>query len=624
MKKLSPVTWLFPLAALLFLVGLGSYDLWPADEPRFAEVAREMIDSGDALVPRVNGERYLEKPPLFFWAIALCSLPQGEVSAWSARLPSVLGALLVLVFSYLLARDLFSRRVAMWTVLVLAAMARFWWQARTAQIDMFLTGFMTLALYALHRWDKDRGARWLLVLYASMAAGMLAKGPPALVFPLLFVFTYYWKRPADRRQLHWVIGTLAAIALTALWYLPARMAGADAAPEALEAGIGGNLFRNTIGRFFLGVSKAQWPWYYVQSIPVDILPWTLFLPWTLPWIWRKRNSNDAMRLLWCWVVPALIFFSLSIGKRALYLLPLYPVFGIWIAASVLDLMDAADRVPWRKRTGYVWAALLLLLGLAQAVLPFTEYSDALQWPVVAFSLVALLLGGYAICRVWLTDASRLHVLIASQMCVLLLAGACTILPVLNAYKSARAICEPVRVLSEAGAAFDLYSVGFSREEYVFYSKHFHTPILTDLVGKEDIAPENLLEVAALQRDAQKRIADAVEEVPIVDMANVSPEERDTLFQAIEDAIAEAGEKAERFREFEAAIMEEIARFTEIFASERPAFLFVQDEDWRWILPLHQTVPAYHVVRHMNVGRRDVLLLANDAGVALLDTHSPSS
>ena len=126
----------------------------------------------------------------------------------------------------------------------------------------------------------------------------------------------------------------SAFALLTLWLVPARASISDEIGTEVQAEIGGNLFRQTVGRFFLGVSHFEWPWYYLENLPVDLLPWTLFLPYALLFAWRHRRAGQSERFLLAWTVPALIFFSISLGKRALYLLPLYPAFAILLSGRM--------------------------------------------------------------------------------------------------------------------------------------------------------------------------------------------------------------------------------------------------------------------------------------------------
>src|SRR5690606_38065267 len=127
------------------------YALWPADEPRFGEVAREILQTGNWLVLHVNGEPYMEKPPLFCWLIAIVSAPFGDVSEFTARMPSIAAALVTVLFTFLITARMTGSRQALMAALVLMTASRFWWQARTAQIDMVLTACLTVAFYAFWR-----------------------------------------------------------------------------------------------------------------------------------------------------------------------------------------------------------------------------------------------------------------------------------------------------------------------------------------------------------------------------------------------------------------------------------------------------------------------------------------
>lgn len=613
------VLFLLVLGTVVFAPAIGTHDLWPADEPRYAQVAREMRDSGDYLTPRINGEPYNEKPPLLFWAIAAASKPFGGVTAVSARIPSVVSALVVVALTYLLAARLYDPRVAFWSALLLITANRFWWQATHAQIDMLLTAFMTGCLYAFWRWHQERRPAWLWVFYACSAAGVYAKGPVGIIFPLLLIFAYYWRRPEPRKQTHWVWGVLAVAVLIALWFVPARIAASREAETVVHQAVASNLFHQTVGRFILGVSKAQWPWYYLETLPVDWLPWSLFLPWTLYYVWKRRRESSEMRFLLCWIVPAFVFFSISIGKRALYLLPLYPAMAILIARSVLELMNSG-RITWRRRTGLVWAIVLFVAALGPFALRFSKYPGAWDPRLMVFSACAVAFGFVTLYHWKRTGMDRLHALVAAHFAGLAIIAALVVLPVVNQFKSARPFCEPVRILAESGEQFRLYSVGFSREEYIFYSHHFHTPVLTDLLDLETDKPLELRENAELQKRMKDSIADALEEVPIEIIDTITAEELRTLEAALEDA-ADDEVPPEMLEQFRKALARETDAFLDAFESDTAAFLFVMEQDWRWILPIHPKARSYPVLRSEQVGSRYVLLIANEAGAALLEKHA---
>ncbi|HNR33520.1 MAG TPA: hypothetical protein PKI11_21695, partial [Candidatus Hydrogenedentes bacterium] len=402
----------------------------------------------------------------------------------------------------------------------------------------------------------------------------------------------------------------------AAWYVPARMLAAETAEQAVTSGMGGNLFRNIVGRLFLGVSKAQPPWYYATTIPVDLLPWTLLLPWAAPWIWRRRGADKAMRFLWCGTAPALVFFSISVGKRAVYILPLFPLVAVLLAVAALDL---ADRGParWRRWMGAAWGLILLVVAAGPLILRFTEYSHFANEPLLEFAVLAGACGAAALGLSLFTRMARLHVVFAATFAALALAAVWAVFPLVNTLKSARSFCEPVRILAEQGAAFRLYSVGFSREEYVYYSRRPHTEAFASLIGEVPTDMDELMAVADAQKRARKLIAEAVADVAIADIAAVTEAEREALWRAIEDAVDDADEEVQGLRAFEHDLIAEVDAFAALFAVPEPVFVFVQEEDWRWLLPLFTTVPPYHVVRHQGVGRREVLLLANDSGRRLL-------
>jgi len=360
----------FLLAAVLFFINLGGYDLWPPDEPRFALIAREMMQSGDYLTPRVNGVAYEEKPPLMFWGIALLSWPLGDVNEWTARIPSALGGLTTVVFACLLARSMFGARIAFWAALMLTTTFRFWWEARVGQLDMVLTAWLTIACFALWRWHKERRGVYLVLLYAAMALGALTKGPPGFIFPALAVIAFYWRDKKEVKHLRPIAGLALAAVPLAAWLIPARMAASAGHQSDAGQMVVTNIFRQTLQRFFVGVTHANPPWYYLEHLPLDLLPWTLFLPWCAVWVWKRRKQSEEVRFLLSWIVPAFVFFCIAIENRAIYLLPIYPTLAILLSCSMIDLAGNASA-RWRRWMSGLWGACLVVAGAALLAMPYT-------------------------------------------------------------------------------------------------------------------------------------------------------------------------------------------------------------------------------------------------------------
>ena len=609
---------LVALGALLFFLNTWGYDLWPADEPRFGEIPREMMQSGNYLAPYCNAEPYKEKPPLLFWCIAAASAPFGDVTEFSARFPSGLAALGTVLLTYLIARRLFGSKAGFWSAMVLMTMAFFWTEARSVRCDMLLTLWMTLAWYALTRFEDDKQPRWLILLYAAMALGLYTKGPAALVFPLGFIIAFYWRRKDERRALHWFIGLLAAVALVLVWYIPARMVLPPTPQTPETASVGRELFHQIIGRLVLGVSKAEPPWYYLYNVPPGMLPWMLFLPWTLLYAWRHRSDGGAMRSVLCWLIPAFLFFTISTGKRHVYVLPIYPALAILTAQSVLDLAES-DRARWRKWTAVAWALALIAIGAGPFLILKTEYRDAWSPLFAVFSICAF---GFAAATLWRalkTDVRALHVSMAAHFTVLAVLAATLFYPALDPYKGASDFCKPIRELSERKADFNLYSVAFSREEYVFYARHFHKRALMDDIHVALPQPIDAKTERKYQDALFGAIQKALHEAGLMDPTTATADQIRAAQIAMAKAVQESGVEPQYATAFLAVLRGNIQQFEHEFLQSAPAFAFVQEDDWTWILPFLTMPLDIKAVAQRNVGQREMLLLANDAGKTVLES-----
>lgn len=347
--------WLLLLGFALVLIatGIGLRDPWPADEPRFALVARDMVASGEWLLPRVGGEIYADKPPLFFWLIAL-GLELTHSLPVAFLLPSLLAALGCVFLVYDLARRLWNRETGLAAGLALLLMVQFVWQARQAQIDATLCFWTTLSLYGLLRhlllgpqW------RWYVAGWAAAGLGVITKGVGFL--PLLILIPYaalrgsHWEpRKPSGGGMRWLAGPLAFILAVGIWLAPMLLAATnDPAVAAYRDEI---LFRQTVGRYSNAWHHRE-PFYYflVQVIPWLWMPLTLLVPW-LAGRWRKALGARDLRiaLLLSWVALVVLFFSLSTGKRGVYVLPAAPAFALACAPYLIELasLRAVQRAVW--------------------------------------------------------------------------------------------------------------------------------------------------------------------------------------------------------------------------------------------------------------------------------------
>lgn len=373
--------WLLLLAGVvLFSAGLGLRDPWPADEPRFALIARDMVRSGQWLFPHVGGELYSDKPPLFMWLTAFCYALTGELRI-AFLLPSLLAGLGMLALVHDLARRIWNRRIALAAGLLLLVSLQFTLQARTAQLDALVAFWTTLGLYGLLRhlllgpdW------RWYAAGGFAMGLGIITKGVGFLPLFVLLPWAWLrWRRPGalpriDGTWRQWLLAPAALLVPIACWLVPMALVVWWSGDPALAAYRDDLLLRQTVTRYAATWTHLRPAWYYVVAvIPWAWLPATLALPWLLP-DWRRRLARGDARywLLLGYVACVVLFFSLSPGKRGVYVLPALPAFVL--AAAPLLAGDLLKRPGLRRLCAVlggvaglaaVAVAAALLLGIGR-------------------------------------------------------------------------------------------------------------------------------------------------------------------------------------------------------------------------------------------------------------------
>ncbi len=337
--------------AFLFFYGIGHFGLIGADEPRYAQVAHEMLERRDWITPVLGGHAWLEKPPLYYWQAMLAYSLLG-VSETTARLPSAVDATLLVIAIYFFFLR-FRRGVEVDAALMTASCAGVVGFARAASMDMGLTAAFGVAMLAWWAWRESESRIYLGIFYACLALGTLAKGPvaPALAVIVIVLFaaaTREWKLLV---RSVWLPGVLLFCAIALPWYIAVQVRN----PQFFREFI----LEHNLARFSTDLYHHRQPfWYYLPVMALALAPWTIFaiaafVDLLRNWAQRTSTSGDPDLDLQfnlfacCWLVVPVAFFSISQSKLPGYILPAVPAGAVLIANYLRrHLESAAPASKW--------------------------------------------------------------------------------------------------------------------------------------------------------------------------------------------------------------------------------------------------------------------------------------
>ncbi|MCR4316425.1 MAG: glycosyltransferase family 39 protein [Planctomycetes bacterium] len=375
------------IAAIVFSAvacfgGTFNHSLWAPDEPRVAEIGREMFVSGDFVVPTLGGEPFLEKPPLYWWA--MCGLYElFGVSDGVARLTSSVAAFALLLLIFDLTRRLANPVAGLCALFIHATTPGFFLMTLRCVVDSWLALFVFLGYYAFARIlqgsESDRSrAGLVLLLYVSAGFAFLTKGPigVALIFGPIVIWIAATRNFAPFRSWAHFPGIAALIGLCALWpYLLFQRGGSELLSEYFD----GNVF----GRFFSPEREgdtsahAESIWYYFRGLTDICLYMLLLLPAAYRWILVKRFPPEwkagAIGFL-SFVLPiGVLLLSIPSAKRNLYAVPLLAsmscVLGAWISSSLPEgVRPKIDRITERVLLGLLMVASILTVVVSAVLL----------------------------------------------------------------------------------------------------------------------------------------------------------------------------------------------------------------------------------------------------------------
>lgn len=368
----------FVFALLLLGLGIGLRDPWPSDEPRFALVAREMLQTGQWLFPHRGVELYSDKPPFFMWLEAFAYFITGGWRGWFL-LPSLVAGLGTLALVYGFARRQWNHRTGLLVAAAVLVSFDFTFQMRAAQIDAVEVFWLTLANVGLLRhFLLGPSWRWFVIGCLAAGIGVITKGVGVLALlmfvPCGFACTRGWRDavPMRARDPRWLLGLIAFLLPILAWALPMLWivhADGDPAHAHYARDI---LLGQTVSRYAHATHHLH-PWYYYLAvIAFQWLPLSLALPWAIPaWARRLRRHDARILLPLAWAIIIIVFFSISAGKRNVYILPVMPM----AALALAPLLPGIVRDAWFKRA--LWA-IALVITAATLIIGIAMHTGHLQ------------------------------------------------------------------------------------------------------------------------------------------------------------------------------------------------------------------------------------------------------
>jgi 4-amino-4-deoxy-L-arabinose transferase-like glycosyltransferase len=356
--------------AFLFFYGLGQFGLIGADEPRYAQVAHEMLERRDCITPVLGGRPWLEKPPLYYWQAMLAYSIFG-VSDWAARLPAALDATLLVLGVYFFLRR-FRPGLELDGALIAASSAGIVGYARASSPDMALAAAFTIGMLSWWAWRENGNKIYLAVFYCFMALGTLAKGPVAPFLAAVVILLY----ASAVREWRLVLKSLwlPGIALFGVIALPWYMAVQVRNPEFFREFI----VQQNLGRFSENLYHHSEPfWYYLPVTALALTPWIVFviaaLAQAVRFWWRERKTPGVVSLesekqlsvfAGCWLVVPVVFFSISQSKLPGYILPTIPAGALLLVGYLRQSFEQ----PEAERPA-TWLVVMHALVAAAPVVP---------------------------------------------------------------------------------------------------------------------------------------------------------------------------------------------------------------------------------------------------------------
>jgi len=394
-------------AAMLFLPQL-SYPLVEPDETRYAQIAIEMNTSSDYITPTLDGEPYLDKPPLMYWLTAFCFRVFGE-QEFAARLTPVVASLATVAIVYAFGQIIVGIRAAWFASMLLMLSAGFLVAGRFVILDSLLTFFVTASALAgfvavnRSREDTPVALRWNWWMASSLlcALGVLTKGPIALVLVAPPLVVSGWLRRDHSRigAKHWIAFAMPIIAITVPWYVAVWKSNPQFGDYFF--------FEHNLKRFTQGSNHRQPFWFYIPVVFAGMFPASLLVPSLATFVLARDAQLRGLRtrefgFLFLASVWVLGFFSISSCKLPTYILPAFPMLALMLG-GMLDQtvfrVGEVDRIA-RFLKPFPQRAILIFIFAVTVLIGVDRFMGAQNSAIVAFAFIIATLVAVMAIREW--------------------------------------------------------------------------------------------------------------------------------------------------------------------------------------------------------------------------------
>jgi 4-amino-4-deoxy-L-arabinose transferase-like glycosyltransferase len=354
LSQLVSKSWQLLLLSFVAAYGFNLFlprDLWVQDEMRYGEVVREMLNSGNWLVMHLNGYPYPDKPPLYFWMVALLGKVVGQ-GGFAFRLLSTIGTLLTGWGLYHLGNRLLGKQGGFLACLLFGSSLLTLIVGHIARMDMLLTATTVWAWLSLLKFDSAANSKYLAYYWVLCALSLAIKGPIALLFTLLpgVIWQLHTHAINGLGRLRPLVGLLAMLAMVLAWML-----------AVIQSGQGDYLaqiwHKQLVGRAINSWSHKEPIYFYWVLLPLLTMPWAVPIMSGFKLLWKEQEPS--LRSIWLFALVPLIGISLVSGKLFIYLQPLIPALCVAGAFALSKLAPEQKVSPW-----FAWPPMMYMLAVA--------------------------------------------------------------------------------------------------------------------------------------------------------------------------------------------------------------------------------------------------------------------